>query len=139
VLVEGAGSPAEVNLRANDIAQYGLRRAGRHPVVIVGDIERGGVIAQMSGPGRVVDPEDAAMVAASASTNSAVTPRCSTMATGWIAERTCWRGFGLPYFARARELPAEDALGLSEARKPGKHQTRFLALSRSRISTTSIH
>jgi adenosylcobyric acid synthase len=48
-----------------------------------------------------------------------------------IAERTRWRGFGvLPYFQRASELPAEDALGLSEMRKPGRHKIAFLALSR---------
>ena len=48
-----------------------------------------------------------------------------------IADRTSWRGFGvLPYFDRARELPAEDALGLSDARKAGRHKIAFLALSR---------
>ena len=62
VLVEGAGSPAEVNLRANDIANMGFARRADIPVVIVGDIERGGVIAQMVGIKAVIDPEDAAMV-----------------------------------------------------------------------------
>ncbi|MGA7803420.1 MAG: cobyric acid synthase CobQ, partial [Bradyrhizobium sp.] len=48
-----------------------------------------------------------------------------------IAKRTTWRGFGmLPYFARAIELPAEDALGLADARKPGRHKIACLALSR---------
>jgi adenosylcobyric acid synthase len=48
-----------------------------------------------------------------------------------IAARTSWRGFGvLPYFARASDLPAEDALGLADARKPGRHKIACLALSR---------
>src|SRR5438874_10581678 len=49
VLVEGAGSPAEVNLRAGDIANMGFAEAADVPVVLIGDIERGGVIAQFVG------------------------------------------------------------------------------------------
>src|ERR1700744_1057406 len=63
VLVEGAGSPAEINLRANDIANMGFARRGDVPVVLVGDIWRGGVIAQMVGIKAVIDSEDAAAVA----------------------------------------------------------------------------
>jgi adenosylcobyric acid synthase len=131
VLVEGAGSPAEVNLRANDIANMGFARRADIPVVIVGDIERGGVIAQMVGIKAVIDPEDAAMVGGFIINKFRGDPTLFDDGYRLIAERTCWRGFGvLPYFARASELPAEDALGLSEARKPGKHKIAFLALSR---------
>jgi adenosylcobyric acid synthase len=63
VLVEGAGSPAEVNLRRNDIANMGFARSAEVPVVLVGDIERGGVIAQLIGIESVLEPEDAAMIA----------------------------------------------------------------------------
>ena len=63
VLVEGAGSPAEVNLRARDIANMGFARAADVPVVLVGDIDRGGVIAQIVGTKAVLDPADAAMIA----------------------------------------------------------------------------
>src|SRR5579871_3145859 len=63
VLVEGAGSPAEINLRANDIADMGFARRAHVPVVLVGDIERGGVIAQMVGIKSVIDPDDAATIA----------------------------------------------------------------------------
>src|SRR5215471_14353731 len=62
VLVEGAGSPAEVNLRAADIANMGFARAADVPVVVVGDIDRGGVIAQLVGIKMVLDPEDVAMI-----------------------------------------------------------------------------
>ena len=63
VLVEGAGSASEVNLRANDIANMGFARAVDAPVVLIGDIDRGGVIASLCGTASVVDPEDAKLIA----------------------------------------------------------------------------
>ncbi|MEQ1694639.1 MAG: cobyric acid synthase, partial [Hyphomicrobiaceae bacterium] len=62
VLVEGAGSPAEVNLRARDIANMGFARSAGVPVILIGDIDRGGVIAQLVGTKAVLDPADAAMI-----------------------------------------------------------------------------
>ncbi|MDI1297322.1 MAG: cobyric acid synthase, partial [bacterium] len=62
VVVEGAGSPAEINLRAGDIANMGFARAAQVPVILVGDIDRGGVIAAIVGTRAVIDPEDAAMI-----------------------------------------------------------------------------
>src|SRR6056297_1813441 len=64
VLVEGAGSPAEINLRQGDIANMGFARTAGVPVVLVGDIDRGGVIAQIVGTQAVLDPADAAMIKA---------------------------------------------------------------------------
>jgi adenosylcobyric acid synthase len=81
VIVEGAGSPAEVNLRAGDIANMGFARAAGVPVILTGDIDRGGVIAQIVGTQAVIDPEDAAMIRASWSTSSAATRAFSTTAT----------------------------------------------------------
>ncbi|HEY1735006.1 MAG TPA: cobyric acid synthase, partial [Methylovirgula sp.] len=62
ILVEGAGSPAEINLRANDIANMGFARAVDCPVVLIGDIDRGGVIAQIVGTKAVLDADDAALI-----------------------------------------------------------------------------
>ena len=62
VLVEGAGSASEVNLRAGDIANMGFARAADVPVVLVGDIDRGGVIASLVGTKAVLDEADAAMI-----------------------------------------------------------------------------
>ena len=62
VLVEGAGSAAEVNLRDNDIANMGFARAADVPVVLIGDIDRGGVIASLVGTKAVIAPEDAALI-----------------------------------------------------------------------------
>src|SRR5690606_22105470 len=62
VIVEGAGSPAEVNLRRADIANMGFACAANVPVILTGDIDRGGVIAQVVGTQAVLDPNDAAMI-----------------------------------------------------------------------------
>src|SRR3974390_1920285 len=62
VLVEGAGSASEVNLRANDIANMGFACAADVPVVLIGDIERGGVIASLIGTRMVIATDDAARV-----------------------------------------------------------------------------
>src|SRR6204780_5412937 len=63
VLVEGAGSASEVNLRNNDIANMGFAVAAAMPVVLIGDIDRGGVIASLVGTKAVIAPEDAALIA----------------------------------------------------------------------------
>ncbi|MGW5685979.1 cobyric acid synthase [Nonomuraea sp. NPDC003754] len=62
VVCEGAGSPAEINLRRGDIANMGLARAANLPVVVVGDIDRGGVFAAFYGTVALLSPEDQALV-----------------------------------------------------------------------------
>jgi len=117
VIVEGAGSPAEVNLRAGDIANMGFARAARVPVVLVGDIDRGGVIAQLVGTQAVLDPLDAAMVRGFIINKFRGDPRLFDDGYALIASRTGWRGFGvLPYFPDAFRLPGEDAQDLHRAR-----------------------
>jgi adenosylcobyric acid synthase len=131
VLVEGAGSPAEVNLRKADIANMGFARKADVPVVLIGDIDRGGVIAQLVGIKTVIDAEDAAMIRGFVINKFRGDPTLFDDGYRLIETKTSWRGFGvLPYFTRAGELPAEDALGLADARKPGQHKIAFLALSR---------
>ncbi|WFU14772.1 cobyric acid synthase [Bradyrhizobium sp. CB3481] len=131
VLVEGAGSPAEVNLRSADIANMGFARKADVPVVLVGDIDRGGVIAQLIGIKAVLDSEDAAMIRGFLINKFRGDRSLFDDGYRLIEARTTWRGCGiLPYFARASELPAEDALGLTGARKVGKCKIVFLALSR---------
>jgi adenosylcobyric acid synthase len=63
VVVEGAGSPAEINLRAHDYVNMGLARHGRIPTVLVGDIDRGGVLAAMHGTLALLDAADQALLA----------------------------------------------------------------------------
>ena len=113
VLVEGAGSASEINLRANDIANMGFARAADVPVVLLGDIDRGGVIAQIVGTKAVLDPADAAMVAGFIVNRFRGDPSLFDDGMRLIAERTGWPALGLvPYFAAAALLPAEDSLAL---------------------------
>jgi adenosylcobyric acid synthase len=131
VIVEGAGSPAEVNLRAGDIANMGFARAADVPVVLVGDIDRGGVIAQIIGTQAVLEPGDAAMVAGFLINKFRGDPRLFDDGYCLIADRTNWRGFGvLPWFTDAHRLPAEDAQDLTATRRVGATKIACLALSR---------
>ncbi len=113
VLVEGAGSASEVNLRENDIANMGFARATDTPVILVGDIDRGGVIASLVGTRAVLDPADAAMVAGFLVNRFRGDPALFADGMATIAERTGWPALGLvPHFPDAARLPAEDVLGL---------------------------
>ena len=118
VLVEGAGSASEINLRSNDIANLGFARAANVPVVLIGDIDRGGVIASLVGTKHVIDAEDAVMIRGFIVNK--MRGDASLFADGMaaIARLTGWASLGLvPYFADARKLPAEDALGLRDLLK----------------------
>lgn len=131
VIVEGAGSPAEVNLRAGDIANMGFARAAETPVVLVGDIDRGGVIAQIVGTQAVIDPDDSALVEGFIINKFRGDPRLFDDGYGLIGTRTGWRGFGVcPWFAEGWKLPAEDALDLSAPRRKQGAHVVCLVLSR---------
>lgn len=111
VMVEGAGSPAEVNLRAGDIANMGFACAAGVPVVLVGDIDRGGVIAQLVGTHAVLAAADLAMIRAFAVNKFRGDPRLFDAGMDEIARRTGWAPLGLiPWFRDAWKLPAEDAV-----------------------------
>ena len=87
VLVEGAGSASEVNLRANDIANMGFARAANVPVVLIGDIDRGGVIASLVGTKAVIEPVTPHWCAVSSSTSSAAIRPCLHPAWRWSRKR----------------------------------------------------
>lgn len=131
VIVEGAGSPAEVNLRAGDIANMGFARAANVPVVLAGDIDRGGVIAQIVGTQAVLDAADAAMITGFLINKFRGDVRLFDDGYRLIEARTGWRGFGvLPFFADAGRLPAEDALDLRHSAGGGAFKVACLQLSR---------
>ena len=133
VIVEGAGSPAEVNLRAGDIANMGFARAAQVPVILAGDIDRGGVIAQMVGTRAVIAPQDAALVKGFLINKFRGDPRLFDDGYSFIAAHTGWPGFGvLPWFAEAWRLPAEDALDISSG--PATEGLHVVCLALSRIA-----
>ncbi|MGO9135617.1 MAG: cobyric acid synthase [Methylovirgula sp.] len=114
VLIEGAGSASEINLRANDIANMGFARQAGAPVIIIGDIDRGGVIAQLAGTKVVIDPEDAALVRGFIVNKFRGDIDLFADGVTAIEKHTGWPGLGvIPFFPMARELPAEDAVVLS--------------------------
>lgn len=119
VIVEGAGSPAETNLRANDIANMGFAQATGMPVVLVGDIDRGGVIAQIVGTQAVLDDADRARIAGFAINRFRGDLRLFDKGRDDIADRTGWPSFGvIPWFTEAWRLPAEDMMDIA-SRKGG--------------------
>ncbi|WP_386802129.1 cobyric acid synthase [Litorisediminicola beolgyonensis] len=133
VLVEGAGSPAEVNLRLGDIANMGFARAADVPVILCGDIDRGGVIAQIVGTQAVLGPEDAAQVSGFLINKFRGDPSLFDDGYALIEARTGWRGFGVaPWFPEAWKLPAEDALDIP--RSTGSSGTHIVCLRLSRIA-----
>jgi adenosylcobyric acid synthase len=114
VLVEGAGSPAEINLRAGDIANMGFAEAADVPVVLIGDIERGGVIAQLVGTWALLSENERALLAGYIVNKFRGDIRLFDGGIAALAERTGLRSFGtVPFFAAASLLPAEDSLALA--------------------------
>jgi adenosylcobyric acid synthase len=129
-LVEGAGSPAEVNLRHNDIANMGFARAANVPVLLLGDIDRGGVIAQMVGTQAVLDLKDAAQIVGFAINKFRGDVRLFDRGLAAITEQTGWPSLGvISWFQDAWKLPAEDALELA-SHKGGHLKIAVPVLSR---------
>lgn len=135
VLVEGAGSPAEINLRANDIANMGFAQAANLPVVVIGDIDRGGIIAQLVGTHAVLPAADNDKIAGFIVNKFRGDVTLFDDGYQMISDHTGWPGFGvLPWFAEAWRLPAEDAQDIqglaANSRASGKIKIACLCLSR---------
>lgn len=114
IIVEGAGSPAEVNLRAGDIANMGFAAAAKVPVILIGDIDRGGVIAQMVGTHAVLPDEDRALIKGFAINKFRGDTTLFHDGMDIIANGTNWAPLGIiPWFADAWKLPAEDVMDIA--------------------------
>lgn len=131
VIVEGAGSPAEINLRKGDIANMGFAEAADVPVVLCGDIDRGGVIAQIVGTQAVLPKADAARIGGFLVNKFRGDPTLFEDGYREIEARTGWRGYGVaPWFPEAWRLPAEDALDIADSPVQGAFHIVCLQLSR---------
>ena len=137
VLIEGAGSPAEINLRDGDIANMGFAEAADVPVVLIGDIERGGVIAQLVGTHELLSASEKALLAGYVVNKFRGDIRLFDGGISALGERTGLRCFGVvPHFVGATNLPAEDSLALTPyppvARVPRSPRVRREDLRRGR-------
>jgi len=120
VIVEGAGSPAEVNLRAGDIANMGFAEAVDCPVLLVGDIDRGGVIASLVGTHNVLPPQEQARIRGFIINKFRGDMRLFARGAAEVSERTGWPCLGMvPFSHAARQLPQEDAVVLEKLRGEG--------------------
>ena len=115
ILVEGAGSPAEVNLRDRDIANMGFARAANVPVCLIGDIDKGGVIASVVGTQAVLSDADAAMIKGFLINKFRGDAALFEDGVAFIEQRTGWPCFGVvPWLSASARLPAEDAVALQQ-------------------------
>jgi adenosylcobyric acid synthase len=113
VLVEGAGSASEINLRQGDIANMGFAEAAGVPVILVGDVDRGGVIASIVGTKTVVGPEDGARVRGFLINKFRGDLSLFDDGLKAIEQATNWPCFGVvPWMTAARQLPSEDTVVL---------------------------
>ncbi|MEO1694760.1 MAG: cobyric acid synthase [Pseudomonadota bacterium] len=113
VIVEGAGSPAEINLRRGDIANMGFAEAADVPVALVGDIDRGGVIASLVGCHAVLPPAEQDRIKAFIINRFRGDTTLFADGMTEIAARTRWQALGIvPHFSAASVLPAEDSSDL---------------------------
>ncbi len=120
VVIEGAGSPAEINLRKGDIANMGFAEAASVPVILLGDIDRGGVIAQLIGTQTILPGADADRIKGFAINKFRGDVRLFDDGLQAIVDRTGWPSLGvLPWFADAWRLPAEDVMDIASAKGEG--------------------
>ncbi|MDF3413043.1 cobyric acid synthase [Sulfitobacter sp. M57] len=113
IVIEGAGSPAETNLRSGDIANMGFATTATVPVILMGDIDRGGVIAQIVGTQAVMDANDNRQVRGFAVNKFRGDRSLFDAGRDDIAQRTGWPSLGvIPWFDAAHRLPAEDVMDL---------------------------
>lgn len=135
ILVEGAGSPAEVNLRAGDIANMGFAEAADLPVLLVADIDRGGVIASLVGTHALLSGAERERVRGYLINKFRGDVSLFDEGLAIITERTAWPSLGVvPYFDRAGRLPAEDAVALERASRHGDGPLHIAVPRLSRIA-----
>ena len=135
VVVEGAGSPAEVNLRAGDIANMGFATAADVPVLLVGDIDRGGVIASLVGTHALLPKPEQERIKGFLINKFRGDVRLFDEGLRIIESHTGWRGFGVvPWLPEAATLPAEDAVALDRPRAAGDGAVRVAVPMLSRIA-----
>jgi adenosylcobyric acid synthase len=144
VICEGAGSPAEINLRATDLANMGLARAANLPVILVGDIDRGGLLAHLFGTVAVLEPDDQALVAGFIVNKFRGDPALLAPGLQQLAELTGRPTYGVLPYSYGLWLDAEDSVSvlahgvLGRPQQPhGSQWLRVAVLRLPRISNST--
>jgi adenosylcobyric acid synthase len=135
VLVEGAGSPAEINLREGDIANMGFAETANVPVILLGDIDRGGVIASIVGTHAVLGQSERARIGGFLVNKFRGDARLFDGGRDAIVSATGWPSLGIvPWLPQAAWLPAEDAVSLDRATDSTTPHIRIAVPMLSRIA-----
>ncbi len=132
VLIEGAGSPAEVNLRQRDIANMGFACEVNAPVCLIGDIDRGGVIAAIAGTKAVLSKDDATLISSFVINRFRGDPSLFEDGVTTIEDTTGWPCRGVvPWISAATRLPQEDAVILqhTDSSQSGTPQTKKIKIA----------
>ncbi len=139
VICEGAGSPAEINLRDTDVANMGLARAAGLPVIVVGDIDRGGVFAAMYGTLALLAPQDQALISGFVINKFRGAPELLDSGLTMLRERTGRPVYGVLPWQEGLWLDVEDSLSLdSRGVEPGPFGTKdFLRVAVVRLPRIS--
>jgi adenosylcobyric acid synthase len=140
VICEGAGSPAEINLRETDVANMGLARAAGLPVIVVGDIDRGGVFAAMYGTLALLAPADQALISGFVINKFRGAPELLESGLTMLTQLTARPVYGVLPWRDGLELDVEDSLSLSTAgdKHPGPFgQKDFLRVAVVRLPRIS--
>ncbi|MDR2456254.1 MAG: cobyric acid synthase [Deltaproteobacteria bacterium] len=119
VIVEGAGSPAEINLRTGDIANMGFAEAVDCPVILVSDIERGGVFAHLAGTAMVLSDSERARIKGFVINRFRGDPTILDPGLAWLEERTGVPVLGVLPYLTGFHLEAEDAIDRRQSAKEG--------------------
>ena len=134
IVAEGAGSPAEINLRAGDYVNMGLARHASLPTVVVGDIDRGGVFAAMYGTVALLEPDDQRLVAGFVVNKFRGEPALLSPGVDSLERLTGRAVFGVLPWDPTLWLDSEDALDLEGRRSPGDAALRVAVVRLPRIS-----
>ncbi|MER8502497.1 MULTISPECIES: cobyric acid synthase [unclassified Mesorhizobium] len=135
VIVEGAGSPAEINLRSRDIANMGFATRAGVPVILVGDIDRGGVIASVAGTHLILPDEDRRMIVGYLINKFRGDVSLFDDGIEAIEKFTGWRCFGVvPWLKAAARLPSEDSVVLERLTSGEKRALKIAVPVLSRIA-----
>ena len=135
VLVEGAGSPGEINLRDGDLANMGFAEAADLPAILIGDIHRGGVIASIAGTFDILPENDRDRLKAFLINKFHGDPELFSEGRTFLETRTGTPCVGIvPHFEAARRLPAEDAVALEDTLTNTSNGIRISVLRLPRIA-----